>query len=76
MSDRDIDALTRWQASTPGQTEYLIWQLEDTIDRLTDLAQSRDGAREVRNNFECIRRSLRKHYDLYADHQPALIAAE
>ena len=76
MNTRDMEALARFQHSTPGMIEHWTWQLELAVDSLTDSAKTRDGAREIPLHREAIKRALVKLYDLYLDSQPNLQAAE
>jgi len=67
MSDRDMEALARFQHSTPGLADHCIFQLENVVDQLTDLAKTRDGIREIRLHRESIKQSLIKLHDIYLE---------
>ena len=67
MLDRDMQALARFQSSTPGIADHCIFQLENVVDQLTDLAKTRDGIREIRLHRESIKQSLIKLHDIYLE---------
>ena len=76
MLDRDMEALARFQSSTLGQTELTLHQLQNTVDDLTSLAQTREGVHQMRLQRQVIKDSLIKLHDLFLDLQAIQQAAE
>ena len=76
MSDRDMEALARFQSCALGQTELTLYQLQTTVDDLTSLAQTREGVHQMRLQRQVIKDSLIKLHDLFLDLQAIQQAAE
>ena len=76
MQQRDMEALARFQASTLGQAEHTLFQLQITVDDLTSLAQTREGVHQMRLQRQVIKDSLIKLHDLFLDLQAIQQAAE
>lgn len=65
-----LEAVGRWQSAQASDADRKIGQLTATLDDLTDLAKTRNGARIIKANRRAIKDALIKLHDLFLDTQP------
>ena len=67
MTEAERAALEHWQTAQASEADRKIHCLAMTLDDLTSLAHTRNGAHVLRANQTILKESLRTLHDLYID---------
>ncbi|HEX5424875.1 MAG TPA: hypothetical protein VFW94_15110 [Candidatus Acidoferrales bacterium] len=74
MTDQELTALRRWQESPEGNVYMSVRDLDNAIDGLVTLSQSREGMKFLAREMPNIKAAMRRLCDLLLDFHPAMAA--